>query len=215
MPGKPDTKIRLMDGALETVRTHGIAATSARTIAAAAGVNQALIFYHFGSIDELLTAAAERSTAERVAAYTDRLAAVRSLRELLVVGRELHEEERALGNVNLLAQMLAGARNNEVLATACAAALAQWMAPIESTLARLLQGSPLEEVTDVAGLARAVSASFIGLEMYDGVDPAGAASAFTALEQLGVLMEIVDDLGPVARRAVRARITRTARRRPA
>ena len=47
-----DTRTRLLDGALETLRTRGIAGVSARTIAAAAGVNQALVFYHFGGVDE-------------------------------------------------------------------------------------------------------------------------------------------------------------------
>ncbi|HEV7628954.1 MAG TPA: TetR family transcriptional regulator, partial [Streptomyces sp.] len=43
-----DTRTKLLAGALRTVTEQGIAKTSARTIAAAAGVNQALVFYHFG-----------------------------------------------------------------------------------------------------------------------------------------------------------------------
>jgi AcrR family transcriptional regulator len=39
-----DTRQRLIDGAIETIRKHGITGTSARTIASAAGVNQALVF---------------------------------------------------------------------------------------------------------------------------------------------------------------------------
>jgi hypothetical protein len=36
-----------------------------------------------------------------------------------------------------------------------------------------------------------------------------------ALEQLGVLVEAMDDLGPVARRALRTRLRRNARSRQA
>lgn len=207
-----DTKRRLLDGTLDAIRQHGIAGVSARTIAAAAGVNQALVFYHFGTVDELLAAACRTGTAERVAHWSSRLGGVRSLRELLDVGRALHEEERVLGNVSVLAQMLAGAQTDERLAAPTAEALQLWVDEIESVLRRLLAGSPFAEVADIAGLARAVSAAFIGLELYDGVDRPGAERAMEALDQLAVLIEIVDDLGPIARRALQSKISRATRR---
>jgi AcrR family transcriptional regulator len=113
-----DTRRKLVDGAIETLRTHGIAGTSARTIAASAGVNQALVFYYFGTMDSLLDTACRESTAERVALYRDRFAAVASLRELLALGRELHVTEREAGNVAVLAQVLAGAQQDQGLAAA-------------------------------------------------------------------------------------------------
>ncbi|MGC1213658.1 MAG: TetR/AcrR family transcriptional regulator [Micromonospora sp.] len=207
-----DTKQRLLDGAIAAIREHGIAGISARTIAAAAGVNQALIFYHYGTVDDLLTAACRASTAERVAHWSARLAGVGSLRELLAVGRTLHEQERELGNVSFLAQMLAGAQTDEHLAAPTAGALQLWVDEIEPVLRRLLAGSPFAEIADVPGLARAVSAAFIGLELYDGVDRAGADRAMSALDQLAVLIEIVDDLGPIARRALQAKVNRAVRR---
>ncbi len=208
-----DTKQRLLEGAMDTLRRQGIAGVSARNIAAAAGVNQALIFYHFGSVDELLVRACTAATADRVDAYRQRFAAAGSLRELLDVGRALHEEERDLGNVAVLAQMLAGAQHDEKLARVTADALSQWTAEIESVLRRVLAGSPFAEMADVPGLARAVSVSFIGLELYEGVDRDGARRAMDALEQLGVLLEVVEELGPVARRALRSKISKAAARR--
>jgi hypothetical protein len=47
--------------------------------------------------------------------------------------------------------------------------------------------------------------------MFEGVDPDGAESALVSLEMLGVLVEVVEDLGPVARRALRTRLRRTER----
>ncbi|MEU1602370.1 TetR/AcrR family transcriptional regulator [Micromonospora matsumotoense] len=206
------TKQRLLDGAITAIRTHGIAGVSARTIAAAAGVNQALVFYHFGTVDDLLTAACRASTADRLAHWSTRLAEVGSLRELLAVGQELHEQERELGNVSFLAQLLAGAQTDERLAAPTAAALQLWVDEIESVLRRLLAGSPFAEIADVPGLARAVCAAFVGLELYDGVDRAATRQAMSALDQLAVLIEIVDDLGPIARRALRSRVNRATRR---
>lgn len=211
-----NTKQRLIDGALQAIRTHGIAGVSARTVAACAGVNQALVFYHFGTVDDLLATACYTATAQRVNVYHDRFAAVGSLRELLDLGRDLHIEERKHGNVAVLSQLLAGAQADKRLATPVQAALRLWTDEIESVLHRLLAGSPLANLTDPAGLAHAVSAAFIGLELYEGVDPAGATAALGALERLAVLADVVEDLGPLASRALRSRTRkgRPSRKQP-
>ncbi|WP_166354257.1 TetR/AcrR family transcriptional regulator [Phytoactinopolyspora limicola] len=201
-----DTRQRLIDGAIQTIRDHGVAGASARTIAAAAGVNQALVFYHFGSVHELLEQACLVATEARVAPFVAELEEVRGLRQLLDLGRRMHAEERSLGNVTVLAQMLAAAQSDRRLAGPTATALHLWIAPIQRTLDRVLIGSPLAELVDTAGLARAVSAGFIGLELFEGVDPAGADAAMTELERLAVIVEALDDLGPVTRRLLRSRL---------
>ncbi|MEU3454152.1 TetR family transcriptional regulator [Micromonospora sp. NPDC006766] len=200
------TRQKLIDGALAAIRVHGIAGVSARTVAAAAGVNQALVFYHFGTVDDLLAEACRSATEARVAAYRERFAEVRSLRELLDLGRALHEQERVQGNVAVLAQLLAGAQTDPRLAESTAAALGLWTAEIEAVLRRLLRDSPAAPVADPAGLARAISAAFVGLELFEGVDAAGAHAALNALDRLAVLVEVLDDLGPLARRTLRAKL---------
>lgn len=204
------TRAKLLEGALRTLVEQGIAKTSARTIAATAGVNQALVFYHFGSVDELLAAACRHGAEQRVARHRERLATIGSLAELLAFGREMHAEERAEGHVAVLGQLLAGAQTHPRLAPATAAGLDLWIMEIEGVLRRVLAASPLGEFADAAGLARAVAASFVGLELYEGVDPDGAEAALAALEQLTALAAALDSLGPVAQRAVRHHLRRTA-----
>jgi AcrR family transcriptional regulator len=206
-----DTPARLMEGAIAALRAQGIAGVSARTIAAAAGVNQALIFYHFGGVDDLLTTALLRSTELQLAQYRERLGQVESLRELLYFGRELQEQESVTGNLTVLAQMLAAAQTNPGYAKATGDALHLWSGEIETVLHRVLAGSPLAEVADVPGLARAVSASFIGMELMTPVDPEGDVLAFHAIDQLGALIEYLDALGPTARRALRVAVRRAVR----
>ncbi|MGW0521550.1 TetR/AcrR family transcriptional regulator [Crossiella sp. NPDC003009] len=206
-----ETRRRLMDGAIDTIRAHGISGVSARSIATTAGVNQALIFYHFGSVDELLGTACLTSTKARVEAYRDRFATVSDLRALLNLGRALQQEERAAGNVTVLAQMLAGAQGDPKLAEATRTALDLWVAEIELVLRRILAASPVGELADPAGLARAVAASFIGVELWAAADPQGAEDGLAALEQLAVLAEVVDNLGPVARRALKAKLRGVAK----
>ncbi|WP_037806638.1 TetR/AcrR family transcriptional regulator [Amycolatopsis nivea] len=207
-----DTRQRLIDGTIETIRTHGLNGTTARSIAATAGVNQALVFYHFGTVHDLLQAACLAATQARVAPFVERLDEVTDLRQLLALGRSLQADERAQGNVTVLAQMLAGAQADPKLAEATATALQLWIAPIESALTRLLADSPVAEVIDTPGLARAVSAGFVGLELYEGVDPEGTEAALDALDRLAVLIEVVDDLGPIALRALRGKLRRTTKK---
>ncbi|MFI7626363.1 TetR family transcriptional regulator [Microbispora rosea] len=201
-----ETRTRLLEGALETLRTQGIAGASARAIATAAGVNQALVFYHFGTVDDLLAAALRYGSEQRVAVYRARFAAVNSLRELLDLGRALHADEREAGNLAVLAQMLAGSQMDGRLAPATADGLGMWVTEIEEVLGRVLAGSPLAEFVDVAGLARATAAAFVGLELYEGVDKDGAERAFDSLEQLAGLVAVLEDMGPLVRRTVRARL---------
>ncbi|TDE52820.1 TetR/AcrR family transcriptional regulator [Nonomuraea mesophila] len=193
-----DTRTKLLEGALTTLVEQGIAGTSARAVAAAAGVNQALVFYHFGSVDELLAAACRHGAEQRVAVYRDRLREIGTLDELLALGRELHTTERAGGHVAVLAQLLAGVQTQPRLAPATAAGLALWTEEIEQVLGRVLAGSPLSGLVDVAGLAKALSAAFIGLELFEGVDPAGAEHAFSALDGIAGLITALDELTRLA-----------------
>jgi AcrR family transcriptional regulator len=206
------TKERLREAAIATVRERGIAGVSARTVAANAGTNQASIYYHFGSLDELLSDAARAATAGRVAAHRDRLASVSSVAELVEVARALHAEERELGNVTVLAQMLAGAQHDRALAEGTTAALQLWIVEVEATLRRLLAGSLLEELVDVPALARGVSAAFVGVELLDGASEDTELPTLDALAQLAGLVQVVLDLGPLASAALRRRLQRVPRR---
>jgi AcrR family transcriptional regulator len=207
------TRARLLAAAADAVREDGAAAASARTIAARAGVNQALVFYHFGTVSELVEAACRQAVEDAAGHYREQFAGVTTLSGLLDVGRDLDRRERATGNVAMMAQLMSGAAHDPVLASASRYAMDVWAAALEPVLERLLGGSPLAGIVDVSGLTRALSASFIGLQLYEDVDAENARRALESLEQLAVLVDVVNDLGPVARRAVRSRL-RTGRGTP-
>ena len=190
------TRDKLLLAAQEALVEDGITHVSARTVATRAGVNQALVFYHFGSVTELVETALRRSADLSVATYRNRFDNVTSFTELLTLGRELHTTERDRGNVAQMAQVMAGAQSSEALARAGRYAMQQWSGELEGVLARLLVGSPLEGVVSPAGLARAVAASTIGLELYAGVDAAGADSALGSLRALASLVPATGGCGP-------------------
>jgi AcrR family transcriptional regulator len=207
-----ETRAKLLTAAADTLRDAGIAGLSARAIATRAGVNQALIFYHFSTVAELVVAATRQAVDESVGYYRAEFTRVASLGELLEVGRHLHDRELSRGNVAMMSQLMAGAQQDPALAAAARYAMAAWSNEVESVVRRLIAGSPLQPVAEPRGLARAICAAFIGFQLYDGVDSAAAEDALDAIELLGVLVDLVDELGPVARRGLQGKLRRATAR---
>lgn len=210
-----DTKATLKAAALQTLTTRGIAGTSARTIADTAGVSQGLIFYHYGSVNGLLEAAATEITEQRALVYRQRLATVTSLGELAELARQLHDEEQELGNVAVMAQLLAGAHTHPDLAPVARANFDLLANEVRDTLHRLLADTALAATLPADHLAHAVSAAFIGIELLPtGDDQADTnAELFETLAELARLVDSILDLGPTATAALRRRITRGSQRR--
>src|ERR1700720_1396294 len=84
-PAREGTRRLLIDAAIETLKSEGFSGASARAIAKRAGGNQALVFYHFGSVVDLLLAALDEVSARRLARYSAALGQVRNLSDLLAV----------------------------------------------------------------------------------------------------------------------------------
>lgn len=76
------TREKLLSAAAHARAQDGVASVSARSIAAPANVDQALTFYHFGSVADLLDAAVRWSVDEAVAGYRHRLREITSLSDL-------------------------------------------------------------------------------------------------------------------------------------
>lgn len=187
-----ETRSRIVDAALQTIRAEGVVGTSARAIARAGNFNQALIFYHFGSVQQVLLAAVERISQQRMARYQERLAPVRSLSELIAVGAACHQEDVAEGNIRVLSQMLAAAASSSPeLATQLQGFFDPWVALVEQAVARVLAGSPYEGAVPVHDVAMGVVALFMGIELLSQLyDTQPAAEAlFTTVGQLASLLE--------------------------
>jgi AcrR family transcriptional regulator len=66
-PGTPDTKAAILTAARELFATSGYGGTTIRAVAAAAGVDAALVHHYFGAKDDLFLAALEVRVDPRVA----------------------------------------------------------------------------------------------------------------------------------------------------
>src|SRR5271156_5677247 len=79
---RDDMRSRIVAAAFDTLRDRGYADTSARAIAEVGGFNSAHVFYYFGSVNELLIAAFERSSLDQLSAYREAVEGVTSLADL-------------------------------------------------------------------------------------------------------------------------------------
>jgi AcrR family transcriptional regulator len=190
--GAGETRGRILAAALATLRETGIAGISARGIARHGGFNQALIFYHFGSVEGLLIAVARTESERRSALYAEALADVTSLPELVAVARRLHDEEFEGGTVAALTQMMAGAGGggSDELTQGIWEAFEPWTALVRSTIERLLADTPYASVLPAEDLTSIVAALFLGIELYTGIDPSGGSgSLFTTMESVARLVD--------------------------
>jgi AcrR family transcriptional regulator len=188
--GGEATRARIVDAALQALRDEGIAGLSARGIARHGGFNQALIFYHFGSVEGLLVAVARSESERRSALYAPALSAVTSLSELVVVARRLHDEEFQQGTVAALTQVLAGAVGSPDLSRGIAESLRPWTTLVGETIDRLLEGTPFASVLPRDDLTSGIAALFLGIELLTGIDPALAdGSLFTTMESVATLID--------------------------
>lgn len=186
-----ETRQRIIDAAIATLRTEGMNGASARAIARHGGFNQALIFYHFGSVDGLLMAAAAREGERRAVRYEERFAAVRSLPEIVTVARQAHEEEQRDGSVMVLAQLLAGAASSPGLRHGIRDGVLVWMRLVEDAIARVLAGSSVSVLMPASDLAFAVSSMFVGIELMTGLEfeEHRAAALFDGMDKVAALLE--------------------------
>jgi AcrR family transcriptional regulator len=184
------TRTKLVDAAIATLKTEGYAGSSARAIAERAGLNQGLIFYHFGSVANLLLAALDSVSARRMEQYGAAIDEVGSPTELVDVATTIFREDLDAGYVAVLVEMIAGASSTPGLGPEVSARLGPWFKFAEQAMTATL-GSPLASVVPPADVAYGIVALYLGLEMLthlDG-DRARALGLFAHAKNIAALLE--------------------------
>jgi AcrR family transcriptional regulator len=171
-PGRPNsgTKDRIVDAALETLKSKGFAGTSAREIARTGGFNQALIFYHFGSVQNALLAGLDFVSERRMSAYRPAFEAAWTLPELAALAAEIYREDLENGYVTVLGEMVAGAVSDPELGRAVVARIQPWLEMVETKVRSLGAGSLLGPLIPAADIAFAIVALYLGIDMLSHLD---------------------------------------------
>jgi AcrR family transcriptional regulator len=192
-----DTRAALIAGAIVTLRESGFAAASARRIAGRAGCNQALIYYHFGSVPDLLMAALADISTRRMAAYSELLAHTETLTELIDAAREIVTTDLDEGHLTVLVEMMSGARSVPGLGERIAACVAPWREFAKTAIRGVLAASPIGPLVPAEQAAHAVVAGILGVELLASLD-GDRATPLALLDTARTLGDVADRLGPLA-----------------
>ncbi len=186
----------LVRAAIDALRETGFAGASAREIAGRAGVSQALVFYHFGSVNDLLLAALDEVSAVRMAAYGGLLERATSVVALAESARPIFLQDLESGHVRVLVEMITGAQSVPGLGEQVAQRLRPWRELAEDAMQRALGRSAAARLVPPAEAARALVAGFLGLELLatlDG-DREAALAVFDRAHSLARMLDILGGL---------------------
>jgi AcrR family transcriptional regulator len=191
-----DVRAALVTAAIDALRETGYAGASAREIAGRAGCSQALVFYHFGSVNDLLLAALDEVSARRMAAYRGLLTDATSASALAASGREILTADLDAGYVRVLVEMITASHSLPGLGDQVAERLQPWRELTEQVVRRALGRSPAARLLPPAEAARALVAGFLGLELLASLD-GDRSAALAVLDRAGSIARLLDVLaGP-------------------
>ena len=181
----------MIQAAVATVREIGYSGATSRAIAHRGGFNQALVYYHFGSVDGLLLAALDDLGAARLEEYRKLVDRADTLDELLAAAQRIYRRDRRSGHVAFVSQLVAGSAERPELAREVLARMEPWVTFTEDALSKALRLTALEDVVPVEELAYVVLTYYLGLNLLTQLDPrrARADALFESLRGVVPLVE--------------------------
>jgi AcrR family transcriptional regulator len=114
-PAAGDTKGRILAAAFRQLAEHGYAALSIREIAKAAGVNHALINYHFRTKDQLVIEVLDAANQRLLDRQRRMYATPASFAEKWALARAFYRQDLASGFVRVQAELWAASFSNQEL----------------------------------------------------------------------------------------------------
>jgi AcrR family transcriptional regulator len=207
------TRRLLVEAAIATLKEDGYAGASARAIAERAGSNQGLIFYHFGTVANLLLAALDAVSSERLAHYGASIDGADSLPELVAAASAIFSEDLDAGYVTVLVEMIAGASSTPGLGPEVGARLRPWTDFAQRAIDGALADSPLGSVLPSHDVAYGIVALYLGLEMLSHLDGdrGPALALFAHATQLAKLFAPQPDTGAPKQKTSRTTSTKETR----
>jgi len=164
------TRQALIDATIQTIRDEGFSGASARAIADRAGLNQGLVFYHFGSVVDLLLAALDEVSQIRMVKYSAEMAKVTSPTELLGLATQIFQDDLDTGYVTVLVEMIGGAASTPGLGSEIATRIGPWFTFAEGALDQTFGDTPVASLLPSSDVAYMVVALYLGLEMLTHLD---------------------------------------------
>jgi AcrR family transcriptional regulator len=192
-----ETRRQIAQAALEALRTVGFAGATSRAIARIGGFNQALIFYHYGSLENLLLAALDLTSEERMARYRTAVDGAATFEELMHVARLIYREDSESGHVAVISQLVAGSMARADLAQGVVERVEPWIEFCEHAIRKVIAGSPLEDALPIRELAYGAVSFYLGANLLTHLGGAARTEAlFERAEALAPAIAAMLQTGP-------------------
>lgn len=163
-------KETIVAAALETIKSEGFAGTSARAIARNGEFNQALIFYHFGTLNDLLLAALDRTSEERMLRYREVLSSAENIPELVEAAMKIYREDVKAGHITVLSEMIAGSLSRPDLGPEIVVRMEPWIDFAEEAVKKAFEGTPFVSILPPRTVAFAIVALYLGVDLLAHLD---------------------------------------------
>lgn len=195
----PDTKARILEAAFRRLATEGYAALSVREIAKDAGVNHALINYHFRTKDQLvidvLDSANRRLLERQQLMYRGPGSFARKWEE----ARRFYEDDLASGFVRVQAELWAASFSNKELRKKFVPQVLAWKRLVLDGVREALESYERRGVTlpppfTAEVIATWISEFWLGMEFADLLEvKSERAPHRAALDAVGALLASLDE----------------------
>jgi AcrR family transcriptional regulator len=201
-----ETKAKILDAAFRRLANEGYAALSLREIAKVAGVNHALINYHFRSKDELVIAVLDAANRELLARQQRMYAAPGDFAAKWAQARAFYQGDLASGFVRVQAELWAASLSNPGLREKFVPRLRAWrdvvLGAVRDAVAALeAQGTKLPPPFTAEVIATWISEFWLGMEFVDLIGDRGEHRQHrAALDAMQVILETLDRPGKTRRK---------------
>ncbi|MBC5782388.1 TetR/AcrR family transcriptional regulator [Ramlibacter sp. USB13] len=164
-PARRDTRQRILEAAYQRLAREGYAALSVREIARDAGVNFALINYHFESKDKLVIAVLDEANRRLLDRQERMYRAPGGYADKWAQARRFFENDLASGFVRVLMELYAASMSNEALRNEFRPRLTAWYEVVaQATREAVAQHRP-DLPVDAEVIACWICNFWIGMEM--------------------------------------------------
>lgn len=172
LAGGEVTRRRLLSAATSLIVERGWGSVTTRAVAERAGVNQALVHYHFGSMDNLLREAALATLMPEITAVIDEMLDERPITD------SIQQVMRALDRFGLgtelgvlMLEVILQATRDEHVLEAMGSVMGAWLEPLEPRLQLAQERGVIRDDVDAASLARVLGAVLDGFVFQRMADP--------------------------------------------
>ncbi|MBA3301889.1 MAG: TetR/AcrR family transcriptional regulator [Thermoleophilaceae bacterium] len=166
-----ESRQRIVDAALEALKTKGFSGASARGIASIGGFNPGLIFYYFDNLDALLIAALDASSTARLERYRPAAEEAANAAELIELLQRIYREDAESGHIRVVSEMVAASVARPAMGPQVVELMEPWVELAQRTLDRVLAGSPLLGLASTRELALAGVTFYLGANLMSHLVP--------------------------------------------